>query len=197
MGVPLPHRRARLERAGAPAAPPPDHEQMLRQLLTLAANTVTPSPDALARIRGRIAAGRVSRWRRWLSRPLTFRQLTERIDTDDVRSGRGARPADQPAATDRTSEAAAESPREETAMTPIIQRRAKQVRAGEIIVRHPNPERNGESVRWRVSDRPKVTSDGVVIIDYIDISDEPRAGIAWCDAMRMLHVEPRHGQDAA
>ena len=81
--------------------------------------------------------------------------------------------------------------RKDTAMTTIIQRRAREVRAGDIIVR--DPDHRDLPVRWRVGRRPTLTGDGVVIIDYTDITDEPRAGIAHFDALTVLAVEPFGG----
>jgi hypothetical protein len=74
-------------------------------------------------------------------------------------------------------------------MHTIIQRRAREVRAGDIIVRDPDHSR---AVRWRVTAR-KLTADGTVIVDYFDITDEPEPGIAHFDALTLLDVEPVGG----
>ena len=77
-----------------------------------------------------------------------------------------------------------------TAMT-IIQRHARDVHAGDIIVR--DPDHGDMPVRWRVSSRPVLTLDGVAIIDFVDISDEPSKGIAHFDSLTVLTVEPVGG----
>lgn len=183
--------RARLERAGAPASP--ELEQRLTELLKAAAEQVNPSPNGLERIRARILAARAgrARWRRWWRRPHTCRQLADWLDPEDVRCWCGARPTDTPAAPDWTSGAAVAAPlmREDTAMA-SIPRRAKELRVGDIIVTHPDPDQNGTPVRWRVSKHPTITGRGVVIIDYVDLDDPGKSCIAWCDAMRNLRVEP-------
>lgn len=140
-------------------------EAYTRRLLHEHAATVVPG-DGLPLIRARIA--RRPWWRRVLAHL-----------TASKTAARGAT---------RTA-AKAEPIREDTAMTTIIQRRAREVRAGDIIVRDPDHSR---AVRWRVTAR-KLTADGTVIVDYFDITDEPEPGIAHFDALTLLDVEPVGG----
>ncbi|MGI5418690.1 hypothetical protein [Actinomadura luteofluorescens] len=146
-------------------------ERVLAELLQLAGNTVVPS-DGLERIRARIAQPRRPWWRRALA------HLTRK---------NGA-PGCNPGTPDHCTTNGWKEPK---AMTTIIRRRARDVRAGDIIT--ADPDHNGLPVRWRVSSRPKLTGEGVAIIDYVDISDEPRAGIAHFDGLVELAVEPVGG----
>lgn len=167
-------------------------ESALRQLLQLAADTVHPR-NGLPVIRARIAARRRPWWRRAWDR-LTRHECDPQPDPlfpDDVRCRIcGERPCKNAAP---VASGAAPNPtavKEPKSMTTIIQRRARDVHAGDIIVR--DPDHGGASVRWRVSAR-KLTATGTVIVDYFDITDEPTPGIAHFDALTVLAVEPVGG----
>ncbi|WP_143220345.1 hypothetical protein [Actinomadura sp. CNU-125] len=75
----------------------------------------------------------------------------------------------------------------------IISRPARDLRAGDIIVRDPDPNHHGQPVRWRVHSRPTTGPNGVTIVDYWDIADEPRPGIGHYQAGADVHVEPVGG----
>lgn len=172
-------------------------EQTLRALLQLAANTVHPNPVAgIAVIRARIAQPRPW-WRRaWdrLTGPHVCDPREDQIDPTDVRCRIcGQRPNDKTAAPAGT-EAAVEPDgwKEPKDMATIIQRRARDVHAGDIIIRDPDPGHGGKPVRWRVDDRT-LRADGVVIVYYTDVADEPTPGVAWCDALTEVAVEPVGG----
>lgn len=163
-------------------------EAHIRRLLAEHAATVVPG-DGLPRIRARIA--RRPWWRRVWDR-LTRHACDYQGDPlfpDDVRCRIcGERPCKNAAPAD-TGTAPIPTAVKEPTMTTIIQRRAREVRAGDIICRDPDHSR---AVRWRVTAR-KLTADGTVIVDYTDIADEPRAGIAHFDALTVLDVEPVGG----
>ncbi|TDD77709.1 hypothetical protein [Actinomadura rubrisoli] len=151
-------------------APTPDGET-LRQLLTLAANTVVPADDGLERIRVRIAAATPRRpwWRRLITR------ITKSA----------AAPGCTPGAA-----ACADGWKEPNDMTRSIPRRAHKLCAGDIITHDPDHDR---AVRWRVSAPPKVNGSGVALIDYTDLNDGAEPGNAWFDGLVELAVEPVGG----
>ena len=171
-------------------------ERTLRALLQLAANTVHPDPAGLTRIRARIARPRPW-WRRaWdrLTGPHVCDPREDPIDPTDVRCRIcGQRPNEGTAAPEAPG--AAVEPdgwKEPKDMTTIIQRRARDVHAGDVIIRDPDPGHGGKPVRWRVDGRT-LRAEGVVIIYYTDVADEPTPGVAWCDALTMVAVEPVGG----
>src|SRR5690606_34928855 len=130
------------------AGPVTGEERTLRALLQLAANTVHPDPAGLTRIRARIARPRPW-WRRaWdrLTGPHVCDPHEDPIDPTDMRCRIcGQRPNDKTAAPAGT-EAAVEPDgwKEPKDMTTIIQRRARDVHAGDIIIRDPDPGHGGK-----------------------------------------------------
>lgn len=170
-------------------------EQTLRALLQLAANTVHPDPAGLTRIRARIARPRPW-WRRcWdrLTGPHVCDPHEDPIDPTDVRCRIcGQRPEKETAAPEAPGTAVEPTDCEESTGMTIIQRRARDVHAGDIIIRDPDPGHGGKPVRWRVDDRT-LRADGVVIVYYTDVADEPTPGVAWCDALTEVAVEPVGG----
>jgi hypothetical protein len=170
-------------------------EEVLRRLLGEHADTVIPA-GGLEEIRARTAVPRRPWWRRWWDRlngryPHTCDPREDPLFPDDVRCRIcGERPCKNAAP---VSAGAAPNPTavKEPKVTTIIQRRARALRAGDIIIR--DPDHRDLPVRWRVGRRPTLSADGVVIIDYTDITDEPRAGIAHFDALTVLTVEPVGG----
>lgn len=168
-------------------------EARIRRLLAEHAALVVPAGDGLERIRARIAAPSRPWWRRLWDR-LTSHTCDPREDpifADDVRCRIcGQRPCKNAAPADTGAAPNPTAVKEPKSMTTIIQRRARDVHAGDIIVR--DPDHGGASVRWRVSAR-KLTATGTVIVDYFDITDEPTPGIAHFDALTVLAVEPVGG----
>ena len=75
-------------------------------------------------------------------------------------------------------------------MTRSIPRHAREIHAGDIITADPDHE--NRPVRWRASNRAKVTGDGVAIIDYVDQADGVK-GIAYYGGLVTLTVEPAGG----
>ena len=161
----------------------------IRRLLAEHAESTVPAPG-LDRIRERTSHR--PWWRRAWDR-LTRHEADYRPDPifpDDVRCRIcGERPCKNAAPEGQSGAARPNGWKEPKDMT-IIERRARDVHAGDIIVR--DPDHGGASVRWRVSAR-KLTATGTVIVDYTDITDEPRAGIAHFDGLTVLAVEPVGG----
>ena len=149
-------------------------ERVLVELLQRAGNTVVPSADALERIRARIAMPRRPWWRRALL------ALTPRK--------KNGAPGWTPGTPDHCKTDGWKEPK---AMT-IIQRRAREVRAGDIIT--ADPDHNDRPVRWRVADRPTVNGANVAVIDCADLDDQAKPRIAWFDADAALTVERDGGQ---
>jgi len=167
-------------------------EAHIRRLLAEHAATVVPG-DGLPRIRARIA--RRPWWRRVWDR-LTAHTCDPREDPFDPTDVRcricGQRPDDETAAPADTEAAVEPDGWKEPKDMTIIQRRARNVHAGDIIIRDPDPGHGGAPVRWRVDGRT-LRADGVVIVYYTDVADEPTPGVAWCDALTEVAVEPVGG----
>ncbi|WP_433465735.1 hypothetical protein [Spirillospora sp. CA-128828] len=144
--------------------------ELLRAELIRVADTVHPAFDGLALIRARIAEPLRPWWRRLLALI--------------PRTSRTAAP-EAPGTADRK----AVSQKGITAMT-IIRRPARDVRAGDIIT--ADPDHNNRPVRWRVQAPPKVTADGIAIVDFADLTGV-KPGVAWFDSHKELSVEPTGG----